>query len=323
MCSTQTTDIRPSFGDVVRLNGSRAGRVRFIGHTKFQKNTLLYGIHLKQAIGKHNGTVNNIKYFKCPSNHGVFVSAENIIKIIKKHTASNISFYYNQIVKVSNIGIGRIQFIGMTNFGNNYWYGIKLKNEITKTNINDNCIHYLQQNQINIYFNANYTHSIFVRSNQLQSVINPENNTKFNKKNLKLYMKSKSTNGEYKNNKKHKKHKNRRKYKNISENEANITHVNESMVSMMNSLNIPKHSHDSLMGLKKEQKLLLIQQWFITPNHERRHSDPTTPISTVSNNIDVYESKSIDMGFDEYECCISNGKQRKKKLKKKKKRKRT
>ena len=63
---------------VVRQNGPpSSGVVRFTGLTKFATGTWV-GIELDVANGKNNGSVNGVKYFKCKTNHGLFVRPESV-----------------------------------------------------------------------------------------------------------------------------------------------------------------------------------------------------------------------------------------------------
>jgi len=57
----------------------RKGRIRYVGPVEGKKEDFYYGIALREANGKHNGTLNGKKYFDCPRNHGIFVSREAIL----------------------------------------------------------------------------------------------------------------------------------------------------------------------------------------------------------------------------------------------------
>eukprot|EP01084_Bolivina_argentea_P249352 417384_1 len=167
-----------SLGDVVKLVDDRIGTVRFIGCTEFSIDIPYYGIQLKQPVFEYDEYTLNARtmdrkyYFKCSPNHGLFVERSDIKQIIRKHSSSA-SFSYNQIVKVLNIGKGTIKYIGLTDFGNSYWYGIKLQTSILQIKTNaqkNNCIHYLSPNELNLYFDSDYKKSIFVRCNQLRRI---------------------------------------------------------------------------------------------------------------------------------------------------------
>eukprot|EP01084_Bolivina_argentea_P175744 304270_1 len=234
-----------SFGDVVKLVDDRIGTVRFIGCTEFSTDTPYYGLQLKQPVFEYDeytlnttGITDRKHYFNSPRNHGLFVERCDIKQIIRKHTSSA-SYSYNQIVKVLNLGKGTIKYIGLTHFGNSYWYGIVLETRIflqIKTNAQqNNCIHYLSPNELNIYFDSDYQKSIFVRSNQLRR-IKVTKQPKFHAEDTVNII---STNGyeEY---------------------------INKTLISMMNHLNIPQTARPAIINMDSSKKVALIQQWFIT-----------------------------------------------------------
>lgn len=68
-------------GCKVFLSDKKSGIVRFIGMTKFASG-IWYGIELNRPLGKNNGTVQGVTYFKCPNNHGVFVQFPRIIRVL-------------------------------------------------------------------------------------------------------------------------------------------------------------------------------------------------------------------------------------------------
>ena len=205
------SDLEVGFGDSVRLNSSHIGTVSFIGYTHFKKDTLFYGINLKESKGKHNGTYDKIQYFKCSRNHGVFTEKGNIIEVIKKHSLSA-SFHYEQDVSIiNNIGNGKLLYIGLTKYDGyqNYFYGVKLNKNLKQKYIDqikkNPHIYYLYDNddnhKTNEYFNADLKQSIFVRQNQLRKLDNNSNkssmkqNSKSAAKNKQKYLKIRQQNG--------------------------------------------------------------------------------------------------------------------------------
>ncbi|RLV95405.1 hypothetical protein JA1_001065 [Spathaspora sp. JA1] len=54
------------------------GVIKFIGPTEFAPGTW-YGIELSQPNGKNNGTIDNVSYFQCKPNHGIFIR-ENMLR---------------------------------------------------------------------------------------------------------------------------------------------------------------------------------------------------------------------------------------------------
>src|SRR5438552_696376 len=72
---TETSITKENIGQDVILDGIGPGILRFFGPTSFGKHAGDWlGIELLEAKGKNTGTVNNVQYFSCPPDHGVFVS---------------------------------------------------------------------------------------------------------------------------------------------------------------------------------------------------------------------------------------------------------
>lgn len=59
-------------GDKVLVHGKHVGVVRFVGETSFKRGVWI-GVELQRPIGKNDGEVRGVRYFKCAENHGVFV----------------------------------------------------------------------------------------------------------------------------------------------------------------------------------------------------------------------------------------------------------
>ena len=70
------------------LVNAKPGTVRFFGETKFGAGEWV-GVELDAPEGKNDGVVNDVEYFKCAPNHGIFVR--------KIQVTSNISMipYFN------------------------------------------------------------------------------------------------------------------------------------------------------------------------------------------------------------------------------------
>ncbi|CAF1372163.1 unnamed protein product, partial [Didymodactylos carnosus] len=62
----------------VQIGGLKTGILRYVGSVHFAQGQFC-GIELDEPDGKHNGEVQNIRYFDCPQNHGVFVPQEKVI----------------------------------------------------------------------------------------------------------------------------------------------------------------------------------------------------------------------------------------------------
>ncbi|CAF4599901.1 unnamed protein product, partial [Rotaria magnacalcarata] len=80
MTLTVENDTKSLFtvGDRVLINGLKSGTLRYVGAVKFAQG-LFCGIELDEPDGKHDGLVNNIRYFQCETNHGIFVPQDKVI----------------------------------------------------------------------------------------------------------------------------------------------------------------------------------------------------------------------------------------------------
>ena len=68
---------------VTTLNHARyRGVVRFVGATQFATG-VWYGVELDNADGRNNGSVQGVRYFSCPTRHGVFATASKLEKYFK------------------------------------------------------------------------------------------------------------------------------------------------------------------------------------------------------------------------------------------------
>lgn len=66
----------PRVGDVVDVGGNR-GLVRYVGEVQFKHGTWV-GVQLDEPVGKNNGTVSGVVYFRCKMNHGIFAPPEKV-----------------------------------------------------------------------------------------------------------------------------------------------------------------------------------------------------------------------------------------------------
>ena len=70
--SDHATQKTVTVGDSVRLTKDLMGTVKFVGEIQGRKG-IYYGIELTEAKGKSNGTVGNVRYFKCKYRRGLFL----------------------------------------------------------------------------------------------------------------------------------------------------------------------------------------------------------------------------------------------------------
>lgn len=59
---------------------NKRGYIKFIGKTKFN-NGIWIGVELEDSVGKNDGSVDNISYFTCPKNKGVFVRHDKLSQV--------------------------------------------------------------------------------------------------------------------------------------------------------------------------------------------------------------------------------------------------
>lgn len=65
------------------MNFSKTGFLRYCGPTKFA-NGIWAGVELDKPVGRHDGSLAGVVYFKCPKNHGVFFPFNRIKKLTEK-----------------------------------------------------------------------------------------------------------------------------------------------------------------------------------------------------------------------------------------------
>ena len=64
-------------GDRVLTEFGDEGHVRFIGETAFRPGVWV-GVALLRPMGKNDGTVQGVRYFECPLDHGLFARAQKL-----------------------------------------------------------------------------------------------------------------------------------------------------------------------------------------------------------------------------------------------------
>ncbi|KAH8360592.1 hypothetical protein KR200_009731 [Drosophila serrata] len=71
----------PKLGQRVEVTGKHLqGKVAYVGRTNFAAG-LWYGVILDEPLGKNNGSIHGNVYFKCPTNCGLFVRAQQLVRI--------------------------------------------------------------------------------------------------------------------------------------------------------------------------------------------------------------------------------------------------
>ena len=150
------------WNDLVLLYDGRKGRIKFIGYVGNEYNSIWYGLNLTTPNGIHNGCVRNRVYYKAKKNHGIFVSKQQIKKVITQYSKIN-RFSLNDKIRINNNGfIGTIKFIGFIN--NELFYGISL---VKQKGNNDGKFNGIS------YFNAMPYHGIFLKNDQIKIYLPP------------------------------------------------------------------------------------------------------------------------------------------------------
>merc|ERR1719334_486179 len=73
--------------DRIMLRKKREGTIKYIGRVK-DKRGLWFGLELTSShIGKHNGTLDDVEYYKCRSHKGLFIQSKDILR--KKSVTTN------------------------------------------------------------------------------------------------------------------------------------------------------------------------------------------------------------------------------------------
>ena len=147
-----------SVGDRVIIGGGKRGVIRFIGTTKFAGGEWA-GIELNEPVGKNDGSVAGVRYFTCPSQHGLFSKKEKLehdkearsAPAAKPKTLTTTDggagtqatppsrkvsgTLYPKVgdrVLVAKTKKGTLRFVGLTEFASGQWAGVELDEPIGK-----------------------------------------------------------------------------------------------------------------------------------------------------------------------------------------------
>lgn len=72
-------------GQFVELTEDRTGTIRYVGTTSFSSGEWI-GIELDDPVGKNNGSVQGKRYFECAADHGMFVRALTVVRVLEEPT---------------------------------------------------------------------------------------------------------------------------------------------------------------------------------------------------------------------------------------------
>ncbi|GFY51561.1 CAP-Gly domain-containing linker protein 4 [Trichonephila inaurata madagascariensis] len=167
-------------GDKVLVGGAKVGILRYCGGTQFAQG-IWAGVELEEPLGKNDGTLKGVTYFKCSQNHGIFAPINKISKydsnqsrnrspcasrcspprsisfskVNVSHVTSKIEtglsslrrqnsddFAIGDRVLVSGHRKGTIRFAGETEFSSGFWYGIELEKPLGKNDGSVNNVQY-------------------------------------------------------------------------------------------------------------------------------------------------------------------------------------
>ncbi|CAJ1359574.1 unnamed protein product [Effrenium voratum] len=145
------------------------GVVLFIGETKFAEGPWL-GIELDEPKGKNNGKVQDVVYFTCRPNHGIFVRAAKVLKLEEQPKsnaqeaspanadASQFAVGARVLVRTLENVQGTVRFNGSTQFAEGEWLGVELDQPQGK---NDGTVRGVA------YFSCPPLHGLFARPGNL------------------------------------------------------------------------------------------------------------------------------------------------------------
>jgi len=117
-------------GDQVRLTKELMGTVRFVGEIKGRKG-IYYGIELTEAKGKSNGTVGDVRYFKCKSKRGLFLRHARIQEVIASPNIHRIGIHDTIEVYAGNRKrVAEVRYIGIPPRCKEVYYGIQFRKPV-------------------------------------------------------------------------------------------------------------------------------------------------------------------------------------------------
>jgi len=161
--TSPTTTEMICLGDEVTLNDTKRGIVRFIGPMDEKMSPTFYGIELKTATGKNEGSANGKNYFKCGPNKGMFITKMKISKS-KATTESkqNPRITFGSRVNVpENKCQGVVRYIGHVSFQEGVLIGVELDKPSGDNNgtVKDR-----------FYFKCKEKHGVFVGANAIETI---------------------------------------------------------------------------------------------------------------------------------------------------------
>ena len=145
-------------GDRVITSGNKLGVVSYVGKTQFSSGTWI-GVTLDEPLGKNDGSVSGIEYFRCPPKYGIFCRPENVepdrsFVLRPSSRVSSMSSLISgmeSIAEETNLDVavgdrvlvygktgtrkqGTLRYLGNTIFAPGEWAGIELDDASGKNN---------------------------------------------------------------------------------------------------------------------------------------------------------------------------------------------
>ncbi|GFS39151.1 uncharacterized protein NPIL_558731 [Nephila pilipes] len=88
-------------GQRVCIKGINNGTLRYFGEIIFNDG-LWCGIELDEPLGETNGIFNNIRYFTCKDNYGIFVPSNEVTKLSYREDETNTELYFTSSITVKS-----------------------------------------------------------------------------------------------------------------------------------------------------------------------------------------------------------------------------
>lgn len=145
-------------GDRVITSGNKLGTISYIGKTQFSSGTWI-GVTLDEPLGKNDGSVSGVEYFRCLPKYGIFCRPENVepdrsfvlrpssrvssmsslisgMESIAEETNSDVAVGDRVLVygKTGTRKQGTLRYLGNTIFASGEWAGVELDDASGKNN---------------------------------------------------------------------------------------------------------------------------------------------------------------------------------------------
>ena len=142
-----------TIGVRVVVGDSKPGVIAFLGATQFAKGDWA-GVVLDAPVGKNDGSVQGVRYFRCEPNHGVFARPEKLKRLAPsgpreapkqqpqqavppEQRAAALAVKRQQLrigdrVIIGGAKEGTLRFLGKAEFANGLWAGVELDEAVGK-----------------------------------------------------------------------------------------------------------------------------------------------------------------------------------------------